>query len=58
LREKLTAILTNILTKAQEVGFELATLDCPHAGSCPLVKKSRELIVELKQLFNLRRELI
>ena len=57
IRQKMTQILGEILGKAQEVGFELATLDCPHANNCPLVKKSRELIVVLKKLFELRKEL-
>ncbi|RLI86867.1 MAG: hypothetical protein DRP01_03235 [Archaeoglobales archaeon] len=57
IRQKMTQLLGEILGKAQEVGFELATLDCPHANNCPLVKKSRELIVTLKKLFELRREL-
>jgi len=56
-RQRMTQILGEILGKAQEVGFELATLECPDANRCPLVKKSRELIVVLKKLFELRREL-
>ena len=56
MREKLTQILGDILTKAQEVGFELATLECAKAHECPLVKKSKELIIVLKKLFELRKE--
>ncbi len=58
LRQQLTEILGEILTKAQEIGFELATLDPSVLNSCPQVKplvdKTRELIVALKKLFALR----
>ena len=57
IKKKLTDILGDILTKAQEVGFELATLNCPIANTCPLVMKSKELIVALKKLFSIRKEL-
>lgn len=54
-------MLGEILTKAQELGFELATLDHSAAEKCrdvqPLVLKSRELIVALKKLFAIRKEL-
>jgi len=44
-----------LLVKAQELGFELATLDDPKLLDHPVVKKSRELVKELKGLFELQR---
>jgi len=48
--------LGEVISIANEVGFELATLECPNAHNCPLVMKSRELIIALKKLFKLMRE--
>lgn len=60
-RQKLSEILGDILTKAQEVGFELATLDFSAIEKCPevkpLIEKSKELITALKKLFAMRKEL-
>jgi len=41
--------------KAQELGFELATLDDPNLLNHPVVVKAKELIKELKGLFELQR---
>jgi len=61
IRQKLTEVLGDIIVKAQEVGFELATLDYSKLSMCPalkpLVEKSRELVVALKKLMELRKEL-
>jgi len=54
LQIQLRDLLGEILAKAQELGFELATLECSDSHNCPLAKKSRELIVVLKKLFALR----
>jgi len=43
--------------KAQELAFELATLNCRISANCPLVKKSRELIVELKKMIEIGKKL-
>lgn len=56
LRDKLSKIISNILFKSQEIGFELVVSECPHLNTCPIVKKSKELIKELKALFELRKE--
>ena len=60
LRQKLAEVIGDILAKAQEVGFELATLDYGQLGRCPalkpLVEKSRELVIALKKLMALRKE--
>jgi len=57
LRNEMTNILSNLLFKAQELGFELATLDNPELANHPVVQKARELIVELKKLFELQKKL-
>jgi len=43
--------------KTQEVGLELATLECSKRAKCPLVSKTRELIMILKRLFEIRKEI-
>jgi len=61
-REKLAETIGEIIAKAQELGFELATLDYGQLGRCPglkpLVEKSRELVVALKKLMEMRKELV
>jgi hypothetical protein len=49
--------LSDVLVKAQELAFELATLNCRLAPNCPLVKKSRELIVELKKMIEIGKKM-
>ena len=56
-RTELTNILTGLITTAQELGFELATLDDPKLLDHPVVKKARELIIQLKKLFALQKKL-
>lgn len=61
-KQKVGMVLGEILLKAQEVGFELATLDFSVVSKCPdvrpLIERSRELIIALKRLFAMRRELM
>ena len=57
LRQKLSEILGDLIIKAQETAFELATIECPKAKECPLAMKTRELVVSLKKLLRLRKEL-
>lgn len=55
MRQKVAEKLSTLLMKAQELGFELATLDDPKLLNHPVVVKARELIKELKELFELQR---
>jgi len=57
LREKLGTIITDLIFCAQDVGFELAMLKCPDREKCPLVSKTRELIMKVRELFELQREM-
>lgn len=57
IRAEMSQILTNLITKAQELGFELATLDDPELLDHPLIAKAREVIIELKKLFQLMKKL-
>ena len=57
IRNEMTNILSSLLLKAQELGFELATLEDPYILNHPVVKKARELIVELKKLFEVQKKL-
>ena len=56
-QQKLANVLGDILMKTQEVGLELATLECSKRAKCPLVSKTRELIMILKKLFEIRKEI-
>jgi len=56
LTRKVSDALNEVLMKAQEVSFELATLECKEAPNCPLAKTTRELVVGLKKLFNVSRQ--
>jgi len=53
-RDELSKIISNILVKSQEIGFELVVSECPNMSKCPIARKSKELIKELKALFELR----
>ena len=57
IREKLGTIITDLIFCAQDVGFELAMLKCENRENCPLVKKTRELIMKVRELFELQREM-
>ena len=54
MRDELSKIISNILVKSQEIGFELVVSECPNMSTCPIARKSKELIKELKALFELR----
>ena len=56
-RERIGEIITELVFDAQEVGFELATLKCDKINECPLVQKTRNLILKVKELFEIQREL-
>ena len=54
--EKLTEKLNTIIMAAQELAYELATIDCDKADQCPLAKKSKELIRALKEFHSYVKE--
>jgi len=45
-----------VLTQCQELAFELATIECDKAEQCPLVKKSKEVIKEIKKLVHIQKK--
>jgi len=57
LRQELTEKLSELLMTAQELGFELATLNDPALLNHPVVIKARELIIKLKDLYELQKKL-
>jgi len=57
LRLELTEKLSGLLMTAQELGFELATLNDPQLLNHPVVIKARELIIKLKELYELQKKL-
>ena len=56
-RAEITQIIANLIIKAQELGFELATCECPHVSNCELAKKAREVVREIKKLVAIQRKL-
>jgi len=46
-----------MLTKAHELAFELATCECNNVSACPVAKKAREIVVQIKKLIALQRKL-
>jgi len=57
IREKLGDLITSLIFTSQDVGFELAMLKCSQRENCPLVEKTRDLIKQVKELFELQREM-
>ncbi len=49
--EELRNLLTELLAKAQELAFELATTEDEVVLRSPLASKARELVVIIKKLF-------
>jgi len=57
MRERLGNLLTSLIFSAQDVGFELAMLECGQRENCPLVEKTRGLIREVRELFEFQRKI-
>jgi len=57
IREKLGDLITSLIFTSQDVGFELAMLKCTQRENCPLVQKTRDLIRQVRELFELQREM-
>jgi len=57
IREKLGDLITSLIFTSQDVGFELAMLKCSQRENCPLVEKTRDLIKQVRELFELQREM-
>ncbi|RLJ03209.1 MAG: hypothetical protein DRP11_01450 [Candidatus Aenigmatarchaeota archaeon] len=57
LRKELSDTITDIIFDAQDVGFELAMLECPNRDKCPLVQKTRELIKKVRKLVEIQRKM-
>jgi len=57
LRDELTEAITELIFDAQDVGFCLATLECDKRSECELVKKSKNLVLKVRRLFELQRRM-
>ncbi|RLE87425.1 MAG: hypothetical protein DRJ67_04820 [Thermoprotei archaeon] len=51
------ALMSELIFDAQEVGFCLAELECEKRSECPLVKKTKQLVSRIRELFKLQRQL-
>lgn len=56
MRERLGNLITDLIFCAQDVGFELAMLQCSKRDNCPLVEKTRSLIMKVRELFEMQRK--
>lgn len=57
LRSKMQDLMSELIFDAQEVGFCLAELECDKRSECELVKKTKQLVKRIRELFELQREL-
>jgi len=57
LRAEMQALMSELIFDAQEVGFCLAELECEKRSECPLVKKTKQLVSRIRELFKLQRQL-
>ena len=53
--QKFTEIVQSMLSISNELGLELATIDCDKWKDCPICLKSRELVKKVKELLSLSR---
>ena len=57
-RAEITQVIAELIMKAQELGFELATIECPHASNCAICAKAREVVKAIKKLVEIQRRLV
>mgnify|MGYP000598437187 CR=1 FL=1 len=57
LTRKFTEKVADLLTLANELAYELVTLDCKDIDKCPICKKSREMVKILKELSEAHRKM-
>jgi len=57
LRKEFTDLIVKLLTKSNELAFELATVECDKANQCDVCKKAKELIRVVKDIVKLQRKI-
>ena len=55
--EQLNLIIGEMLTIASELGLEMATTECSEALNCPVFRKGKELVKQVKKLRNLLKQI-
>ena len=55
IRKELSDVITELIWSAHDVTFCLAELECENKENCELVKKTRELIKQVRKLFEIQR---
>ena len=55
--DKFGEIVRDILMLSQELAFELSTIECPNAQNCEVCKKAKEIIVKVKELIKISKQL-
>ena len=58
LRDQLGEMITELIFASQDVAFELAMLECEDKANCPLVKKTKELILCVRKLFEMQKKMV
>ena len=56
LRDQFTQLIFELLTKSNELAFELATVDCENAKNCEVCSKAKELIKVVKKIVALQKQ--
>jgi len=56
LREKLSRLTAELMTKSYELAFEYTTLECKNLMKCSLACKARDLFKTVKELYNVLRQ--
>ena len=54
--QQLNLIIGEMLTIASELGLEMATTECSDALTCPVFRKGKELVKQVKKLRTLLKE--
>jgi len=54
---RFSEIVRDILILSQELAFELSTIECQNAHTCEVCKKAREIIIKVKELIKLSKQI-
>jgi len=57
LQQELSDAITQLVFTSQDLSFELAMLECDRHKECKLVKRSRELVKEVRKLFDIQKRM-
>ena len=58
LRREFVGLIFDLLNKANELSFEMATLECTQSSTCPVVSKCKDLLRTVKKVIEVQREVL